>query len=335
MKGKIFKWIIVIAIIIGAFFLGRQVGLDTEISNTTTTITEENVSKQTIQKTLTSSGQIETGLTESIVPDTTEYFETMCVEEDDIVKMGENILQYSDGTYLVAEYDCVIVSYSMPETGKKCTSSNYVEVKSMKDLITTISVNENEINELSVGQEVDITLSADESKTFKGNVSKIDFIGSYSSSGTTFSATISFENDGDLKLGMSISCTIILKESTDVLAIPISAVQTSDKEKYVVLVKDNGETENVTIETGMSNDKYVEVISGLEEGDIVQVVTTTTTSTQRNSGSSGFDGMMQGEGGMMMPNGGSVPDGMTMPNGGGMERNRGGSNKQERSIPTN
>ena len=320
MKKKILKLIVFIAIIIGAFFLGRQVGLGTEISNTTTVITEEIVSKQTIQKNLTSSGQIDTALTEKIVPDTTKYFEIMCAEDDDIVKVGENILQYTDGSYLTAEYDCVIFSHLVPNTGEKCNDNNYIEVKSMEELITTITVNENEINELNIGQEVDITLTADESKSYKGTVTKIDAIGTYSSSETTFSATISLKNDGNIKLGMSSSCTIILEEAKDVLTVPISAVQTTDSQKYVVLVKENGETENTEIETGIANDKYVEVTSGLKEGDKVQVVTTTTTSTQRNSKqSTGNSGMMQG---------GTFPAG-TMPS--GME-SKGGFDRQNRNF---
>ena len=41
----------------------------------------------------------------------------MCVEEDDTVKKGENILKYSNGTYLVAPYDCVITEINIPESG--------------------------------------------------------------------------------------------------------------------------------------------------------------------------------------------------------------------------
>lgn len=60
---------------------------------------------------------------------------------------------------------------------------------------------------------------------------------------------------------MSVSCTINIQELTDVLAVPINAVQITDK-KYVITVE-NGETKEVSIETGLSNDEYVEVKSGL------------------------------------------------------------------------
>ena len=49
------------------------------------------------------------------------------------------------------------------------------------------------------------------------------------------------------------------------------------------------------IETGISNDNYVEVKSGLAGGETVQVVSTTTTSSGRSSSSS--SGMMSGQSG--------------------------------------
>ena len=255
----------------------------TDTSTTTTTITEEAVTKRTIQNTLSASGEISSAGTEKLTLDTTKYFKAMCVEEGDAVNIGENILEYTDGTYLTATYSLVVNSYSVPETGNKCTSSNYIEVQTTEDLSQTISVNENQIAGLNKGQEVTITPNTDETLSYKGTVIKIDSVGTYASSGTTFNATISFENDGNLKLGMSASCEVVLEEVTDVLAVPIAAVQTEDNKKYVVIKNDNGDTENVEVETGLSDDDYVEIKSELEEGQIVQVVTTTTKSTTRNN----------------------------------------------------
>ena len=175
----IIKIIIIILIIAIVFFLGRKSGLSSDVSNTSTQITEEIAEKRTIQKSLSSSGEIASAETEKLVPSTSKYFKTMCVEEDDTVKEGENILQYSDGTYMTAEYDCVVISYSVPTTGSKCTSSNYIEVQTLENLTMTISVNENQINYLSVGQEVTIVPTVDTTKTYTGEVSKIDSVGSY------------------------------------------------------------------------------------------------------------------------------------------------------------
>lgn len=291
---KLIICMVIILIIIGSFFIGRQSGLMTDTSTTTTTITEVAVSKRKIQNTLSASGEITSGSTEKLELDTSKYFKTMCVENDDSVLEGENILEYTDGTFLVAPYDCVIKSYSVPETENICTTSHYIEVQTTKNLIMTISVNENQISGLSKGQEVTIKSNVDDTKAYKGIVTKIDGVGTYASSGATFSVTISFENDGNLKLGMSASCEVVLKEVTEALSVPISAVQTEDDKKYVIIVTDDGTTKNVEIETGISDDDYVEVKSGLEEGQIVQVITTTTKSTTRNNNKNSKNSNTQG-----------------------------------------
>lgn len=293
MKKKILLTILIIILMIGVFFVGRQVGLNTEDNKTQTIITEETVALHDIKKTLTASGQIESKTTEKITLTTTRYFQAMCVEEDDTVKMGENILQYTNGTYLTVPYDCVIISYSVPDAGSKCTSSNYIEISNLDNLVISISINENEISSVAVDQEVEITLTADESKTYAGKVTKINQVGSYQSSGTTFSATVEFENDDTIKLGMSASCTVVLKEESQVVSIPIEAVkENSEGKEYVTKINSDGTTEEVIVETGIADDSYVQIISGLEVDEKVQIVTEVTEST--TSSSSDNDEMSRG-----------------------------------------
>lgn len=303
-KKKIYISIFVIIVLILTFFIGKQVGASSEItsSDTNTTIAQKTVGTQDITKTLTGSGEITSSSSEKLTLVTTKYFKTMCVEEGDEVSEGENILQYSNGTYLTAPYDCVITSYSLPETGSICTSSNYIEVQNIEELIMKLSINESEIQELKVGQEVEITLSADETKVYTGKITKIDAVGTYASSGTTFSATLKFANDGNVKIGMSASYTVTLEKAEACIAVPIEAVQTTENEKYVIVVNQDGTTKNVTIETGISNDSYVQVLSGLSGNETIQMIETTSTSssrtnsTNRQNSSTGMPSMENGFG---------------------------------------
>ena len=277
--------ILIIAISSLTFYIGRQIGLNTDTSSTNTTVEEKQVGTRTITKTLTSSGEISTSNTEKLEISTTKYFETMCVEEDDTVNEGDNILKYADGTYLTAPYDCVISSYSVPETNNKATSSNYVEIKDLKNLIISLNVSENEISNISLEKEVQITLTADTSKTYTGKITKINSVGTYGSSGTTFGVTASFENDGTAKLGMSVSCEIKIDELKDVVAVPINGVQENGNKKYVIVIE-NGVEKEVQIQTGLADDEYVQVTSGLNGGETIKVVTTTKQNTVRNSNKS-------------------------------------------------
>lgn len=280
-KKVIFKIIILIVVLVVGILIGKNINLGAVNASTTSETTSEVVSvdvgTQDIQNTITSSGEITASETEKVYLTSGKYFSQMCVETNDTVKAGENILKYSNGTYLTAEYDCVISTYSVPSTGEVCTSDNYVEVKNVSKLDMTLSVDESEINNVKVGQEVEIKLNAFDDKTYTGTITKIDSVGTYATSGTSFTATVELENDGNAKIGMSATCTIIIADEKGVVAVPIAAVQTSGDKKYVVLVNDDGTTTNVDVETGISNDSYVQILSGITAGQKIQMVQITST----------------------------------------------------------
>lgn len=264
---------------------------DTTTSDTASTTTTSNVeaSIQTITNTLSSSGAVTSSLTEQLQLHATYYFEEVYYSAGDYVEEGTNILKYSNGTYLTAPYDLVIKSLSLPSSGSECSSKNYVEVESINTLTLSASIEEDDLSKVSVGQEVQITISALD-KTYTGCVTKISETGTYSSSGSKFSATITFENDGNVKIGMTASCQIILEKAENVVTVPIEAVTTSGDTKSVVVLKSDGTTENVTVTTGISNNAYIEIKSGLIGTETVRI--TENTKSSRSGFSGGNTGSM-------------------------------------------
>ncbi|MDR0978453.1 MAG: hypothetical protein LBL91_00670 [Lachnospiraceae bacterium] len=81
---------------------------------------------------------------------TNRYFKEIYVEENDSISSGENILKYTNGTYLTAPYDCIIAGISLPEALGKCTSSNYISVESTNDLYVTLSISEDDISNVAI-----------------------------------------------------------------------------------------------------------------------------------------------------------------------------------------
>ena len=302
---KILPTVILVIIVGGiSFIVGKRIGLNTDTSTTSTKIEETTVEKHTITKTLTSTGQIESATTEKLSLSSSYYFSSLCVEEDDIVKKGEKILKYTNGKYLTAPYDLVITGISVPTSKTKASSNNYIEVKRMDNLVVSLKVSESEISNINLDDEAEITLTADSSKKYTGKISKISSVATYSASGSTFPIEISLENDeeNNIKIGMSVSCTINIEELKDVIAVPINAVQINGSKRYVVVVKD-GKTEEVEVTTGLSDDEYVEIKSGLNGGETIQIVTVTKQNTIRSSNDEGNDRNSRNGGGM--PSGGN------------------------------
>lgn len=294
-KNKLVWVIVILVIVLGTiiyFYLSQNSEKTETTSSTTTTIKETTVGTQTITKTITSSGQISSNLTETLELNTNRYFKEIYVETNDSLLEGDAILKYTNGTYLYAPYDLVVTEISVPDEGSICTSKNGITVQSTESLTLTLSIDETEIGDVAVEQEVTIVPTAYEDKTYTGNITKINQIGTYASNGSSFSGTVVFENDGSLKIGMSASCTVILEKAENVIAVPIEAIQTKNDTKYVIVKKSDGTTENVTVETGLSNDAYVEIKSGLSGGETIQMIEETTSSS--NSKGS-FGNMQQGD----------------------------------------
>lgn len=305
MKKKIIIIVGVIIVIIAAItvIILTKKG---EITDSESSYTDTKAITMTIENTLTSSGEV-TSDTINKSLNTYKYFSKIYYEEGSYIKKGSKIVKYTNGTYYKAPYNLVLVSYNLPDSKDRISAQNYLQVKKLDTLEMSLTVDETEISKVSVGQEVNITLSAFEDKTYTGKITFINQIGSYSSSGTKYTAMVTFSNDGNVKIGMSGSVEVEIESVENAVAIPIEAVQSEDKEKYVLLVDDGGNTSKVVVETGISNAAYVEIISGLSEGDIVRMLETTTSSSS-NRGQSGKN-FSQNMGGGQMPSGGNFTPG--------------------------
>lgn len=276
MKKKIFILLISIIAIITIIFV------TVKSKENTSKIIETNektakVSTQSIITTLTATGEVQPAQTEKITLNTNYYYLTMCAEKDELVKEGENLLKYTNGTYITAPYDCVVISYSVPKVKDLCTSSNYIQISSVEDLYMDINIGEDKIDKITKGQDVDIVVSYDETKEYKGTISKINAIGTRGNGATNFAAIASLKNDGNLKIGMSATCTITLDKHDDLTCLPIEAIIVENDKKYVNLLNEDGTTTKTEIETGVADANYVQIISGVGIDDEVKYETTTVT----------------------------------------------------------
>lgn len=213
-------------------------------------------------------------------------------------KAGDKIEGGSDGTL------CVIYDLS------------YLEM--------TMNIDELDISDVAVGQEVQITADAVEGTTYTGVVTKVSVAGTTSGGITTYPVTVRIDETDGLRPGMNVDAEIILDSAEDVLAIPSGAVNWGNT---VLITADSPSAANaldqeapegyvyVEVETGISDDSYIQILSGLQEGDTVAYLQT--------SGGSGD--MAMGAMGMMPSGGmGGGMNGGPVAGGGGMSGGPGG-----------
>lgn len=154
------------------------------------------------------------------------------------------------------------------EPGQSISQSEAVIVISDR-LIVRAQADETDIGRVKKGAVALVTLDAFQDKKVKGRVSHISFESKVISNVTVYEVLVVTDEVPDyFRSGMSASVEIIEKESKGVLFVPVSAVRT-DRNGSHVLMKKNGSQEKRQVETGMSENGNMEIISGLQPGEKV------------------------------------------------------------------
>lgn len=166
-------------------------------------------------------------------------------------------------------------------------------------------IDETDIGNIKVGQDATFTVDTYTNRTFTAHVSKIsqtDTSNTWDTNGTSTSSSSSSSSsasviyyyvtldvddpDDVLRLGMTARVEINTAEKEDALVVPIAALKANDNGSYVLRVNASGQTEQVPVTTGIYSDEYVEILSGLSEGDRVSVSYNATSKSSSKSSNS-------------------------------------------------
>lgn len=204
-------------------------------------------------------------------------------------------------------------------TKNTSSTTTLATIYDLSSLTFKMSIDELDIQSVKVGQKVTVTADAFEGQTFSGTVTNVSLESTYSNGVSTYPVTVTMDEEGNLLPGMNVDGVITLEEANDVLTIPVDALMRGNQ----VYIKDDSVKEQngpvpagfkaVEVETGLTNDSYVEIKSGLSEGDTVYVAKSSTDSGSIFMGGPGMGGPGGGMGGP--PSGGG--------NGGGNRRGNG------------
>ncbi len=177
-----------------------------------------------------------------------------------------------DNNIIYAPYDGVVLSSSYKEGQYASPGINDISIIS-SDFVIRADINEIDVINLEIGQDVDIRLDAYYETNFKGKIIKISQIP------TNIGGVVSFEflvkpeikNAPKLLYGLSASLDIITSGVENVLYVPIQSVFEEDGKTYVDVVAGDGNIEKREIYTGTFNYDFIEIKSGLSEGDNILI----------------------------------------------------------------
>ena len=196
-------------------------------------------------------------------------------------------------------------------TGTLCT------IYDLSYLEMTMAIDELDIGQVAVGQSVRITADAVPDQTYSGTVTKVSVAGTTSGGITTYPVTVRIDETDGLRPGMNVDAEIVIESRDNVLAVPSGAVNRGDT---VLVTADSPSAANaldreapegyvyVQIGTGVDDDSYVEITSGLQEGDTVAYLPTSSGSSNMMMGGMMMGGMPSGGMGGGAPSGGMGGD---------------------------
>ncbi len=135
----------------------------------------------------------------------------------------------------------------------------------------TVDLDEIDIPDIARGQKAVITVDALPDLIIEGKVGTVRPVPILESGVVLYEVDIDFAvpEDSGIMVGMSAEADIIIVEKSDVLLLPERAIAENSRGQSVVTVIADEGLEERAVTTGASDNFYMEIVSGLEEGEMV------------------------------------------------------------------
>jgi len=157
-------------------------------------------------------------------------------------------------------------------------NTTVVTLPDLRVMQVKLRVHEADISKLDEEQRVSVSMDSYPGLVLSGKVTRIATIASGDNQWDNdpevkkFDVEVTIDSEGldvELKPGVSAKAEIFIEEKEDVLFIPLQCVFLQEGKHWTWIVGQDGAPESVQIEPGLSNDAYIEILSGLEEGQQV------------------------------------------------------------------
>tara|TARA_B100000767_G_C19773381_1_gene541289 strand:- start:3421 stop:4719 length:1299 start_codon:yes stop_codon:yes gene_type:complete len=190
-----------------------------------------------------------------------------------------------------------IVTALVKEVGESVQGNGFVagevvmKISNLSEMEVDIEVNESDIVRVAMGNKSEIEVDAYLSETFIGQVTEIGNTALNAGSNgfnldqvTNFSVKVGIDpesyrhlladstlSQSPFRPGMSATVDLLTKSVTDIVSVPIQCVTTrkseeDDKAELGVFLYDNETVTWTKVETGIQDNRYIEIIAGIENG---------------------------------------------------------------------
>ena len=300
---KCIAWICVLAILALVIRLFVLPSLE---AGATTTYESYTAARGDISNSLSFSGSISVKNSETLMNSSSGTVRQIYVSEQEKVSEGQKLMRLSSGETIKASFDGEINEISVEVGDEVNANTSLIQVVDFDNMKVSMRVDEYSISDVSVGQVCKVSVTA-LGLAFDSTITHINRISASSGSTAYYTVTAELTVTDAVLPGMAVTVTIPQEEATDAVILSKSALSFERDNSAYVLMDDGTGTNTMTqvpVTIGVDNDNYVEIVSGLNEGDTVYVVAKQTS----DSAASGLLSLLSGGMGMnAMPSTDSAP----------------------------
>lgn len=193
-----------------------------------------------------------------------------------IVKSGNYSKAHPSNTSIVSTIDGIVtelptkIGVSVIQSNNFNDGTTIAKIANTETMIFEGSVKEYEVSKLAKGMDVIINSAIDDEDQ-EGILSEVASSGKNSDGMILFDIKSTLFNLKSSRSGYSANAKIITKERKNALSIKEEWITIQNDSTFVLIQKEDQETEKRFVKLGLSDGIYTEVISGLDKNDLIRV----------------------------------------------------------------
>jgi macrolide-specific efflux system membrane fusion protein len=258
------------------------------------------VTRTDLQITVLSTGNVQPNNELVIYPPISGRIEKIMIKEGDSVRKGQKLMDLSSteratvldeaanqGASQLAHWEQYYQETPLlsPENGEiiylptvpgQIVSTGVTLMVMSDHLMVDTQVDETDLAQIKMGQDATITLDAYPDNPIEGKVHRISYFSTLVNNVTTYEVDVwPAQIPAFMRSGMTANVVFNISEKDDVLAIPSEALQQSGGQTgvYIEDPDHKGKPKFIPIQTGITDGKQTEVVSGLNEDDKILIKT--------------------------------------------------------------
>lgn len=265
-RHRKWPWLVLVLLVLG---VGVYSFLNAGSEAAQALFTEETVQKRDIVTYYSFSGNLTPVTDETQTAKESLKVKEVYAAEGETVQEGDLLLRGTDGTRVYAAYSGTVEKLYVEKDDPIQPGSQIARIVDYGTLEVTVDVDEYDIGAVEIGKEGTVYLNALE-RTIPGVVSEVSREATTEGGVSYYQAKLQVDAGSDVRSGMSVEVTILNQQALDTPSLSLDALSYDEYNRPYVYQKDaEGLMKAVPVETGISDGKNIQILSGVEDGGLV------------------------------------------------------------------